>query len=85
MGFVEGSEGGSCGKSRGGACAPVPRACGGRFLSQTAFLLWDQLSPILENPPRALRGEQYPPGGCKKKGWTLVPQQFLAFLLKALW
>lgn len=57
VGFVEGSEGGSCGNSRGGACPPVPEAGSsalgaweGHFLSQTYLFLWDQLSSILENP-----------------------------------
>lgn len=67
-----------------GARNPALGAWEGHFLSQTAFLLWDQLPPVLENPPPSLRGEQYPPGSYKK-GQTLVPQLFLASLLKALW
>lgn len=89
---VEGSEGGGCGNGRDGARPPVPEARNpapgaweGHFLSQTAFLLWDELPPIPENPPQSLRGEQSPPGSCKKKWRTLVPQLFLPSLLRVLW
>lgn len=49
------------------ACPPVPRAWEGHFLSQSAFLLWEFLFPILENPPRSLRGA-VPTWGLQEEG-----------------